>query len=119
MLPAGWQAICAACKSGLQCSSLLGRSHYGRYRTGCAEQTESNFRLSPVQARSQLHLCVAAPPTVAHPRTLLCCPMSHPPLAGLPEEVSHTKQALSAGYAVAAINSLDRRQEGTDVMCFS
>lgn len=31
-----------------------------------------------------------------------------PPCAGLPEEVSHTKQALARGYAVIAINSKNR-----------
>lgn len=28
--------------------------------------------------------------------------------AGLPEEVSHTKQALARGYAVLAVDSKDR-----------
>jgi hypothetical protein len=42
-----------------------------------------------------------------------------PPTAGLPEEVSHTKQALSAGYAFAAMNSLNRQEQGEDVKCFS
>ena len=30
--------------------------------------------------------------------------------AGLPQEVSHTKQALAMGYAFLAINSLDRSE---------
>ena len=36
--------------------------------------------------------------------------------AGLPEEVSHTKQALARGYAVLAIDSRDRRW---DSRCYS
>ncbi|EFN56833.1 hypothetical protein CHLNCDRAFT_144401 [Chlorella variabilis] len=42
-----------------------------------------------------------------------------PECRGLPEEVSHTKQALAMGYAFAAINSLDRREKGKDIKCFS
>ncbi|PRW51151.1 peroxisomal membrane 11A isoform A [Chlorella sorokiniana] len=45
-----------------------------------------------------------------------------PECRGLPEEVSHTKQALALGYAVVAINSLNRDPpgEGDDAaMCFS
>lgn len=36
--------------------------------------------------------------------------------AGLPEEVSHTKQALARGYAVIAVDSKDRRW---DSRCYS
>lgn len=36
------------------------------------------------------------------------------PAADLPGEVSHTKQALSLGYAVVAINSLDRSDDPTE-----
>ena len=41
---------------------------------------------------------------------------------GLPEEVSHTKQALALGYAFVAINSLNRDKPGAgddQAMCFS
>ena len=45
-----------------------------------------------------------------------------PPAAGLPEEVSHLKQALALGYAFVAFNSLNRDTPGQgdeQAMCFS
>ena len=50
-----------------------------------------------------------------------CCQLGALPSAccrhaGLPEEVSHTKQALARGYAVLAIDSRDRRW---DSRCYS
>jgi hypothetical protein len=44
------------------------------------------------------------------------CPRPLPPPAGLPEEVAHTKQCLSAGYAVLALMSRDREYRAR---CFS
>ena len=45
-----------------------------------------------------------------------------PLAAGLPEEVSHLKQALALGYAFVAFNSLNRDPPGQgddQAMCFS
>lgn len=49
---------------------------------------------------------------------LICfCPPPDPHLsAGLPEEVSHTKQALARGYAVLAVDS---RNRDFDNRCYS
>lgn len=79
------------------------------------------------RARRRGVACAAACCRVPGPRTPACT-FNQPHrrrrhAAGLPHEVSHTKQAISQGYAFVAMNSLNREPGGpngtTEGKCFS
>ena len=59
--------------------------------------------------------CLSAPRKQPHHASPFPPAPSHPP-AGLPEEVSHSKQCLARGYAVLALMSLNREYKWR---CFS
>ncbi len=76
---------------------------------GCLPGAPVSLLLQTYRTRSE-----AGTPCCLH--MLLRLTSLFPATPGLPEEVSHTKQALARGYAVIAVDSKDRRW---DSRCYS
>lgn len=87
------------CRATLQEGSITGHRCWRRCRM-VNHRVWARLVTLPHLPCPSLHL--TTPPTTPCVRT------------GLPGEVSHAKQALSLGYAFAAINSLNRQKGGPD-----